>query len=338
MKTKVVMVGLLLISVLLAWGNSVIGAPAVSLTSVYIEEALPTTDPNSSLWDRAVASEIPLSGQTVQTPMRFRPFAENILVTSLNNGSEIAFLIEWADSTKDERTVKTEEFRDAVAVQFVGPSYYICMGAVDRRIHILQWKADWQKDIEEGFQDVEHAFPNFWVDYYPYAVGEPPYRIPEAFPEIARVYLAGWNVGNPVSEPLKVTPVEETIALGFGSIATQESQDSIGRGLWQQETWKVVIARKLNTGDANDVELSPTKEHAIAFAVWDGAGGDVGARKSVSAGIALKVESPLWYAGIQPWIPIIIIPVIAVALVLAFLFVRKTKTQSGEQTEYLSQS
>jgi PKD repeat protein len=163
------------------------------------------------------------------------------------------------------------------------------MGTINEMINILHWKADWQADLDEGFQDLEEAFPNFWVDLYPYAIGGPPYSVPEAFQDVAEVYLPGWFVGNPFSEPLKVTCVEDLIAYGFGSTTTQESQDAIGRGIWMNSTWKVVISRQLDTGDPNDVTLTPDVETPLAFAVWDGSSNDVGARKSVSSWVTLEV-------------------------------------------------
>ncbi|MEE9459582.1 MAG: ethylbenzene dehydrogenase-related protein [Candidatus Bathyarchaeia archaeon] len=333
MKVKALIIGLFLISVVLTANNIVIASQVLTLTSSHIIEALPETNPNSHLWDMTTAFEIPLSGQNIETPIRIKPYTEKILVKSLNNGTDIVFLLSWPDSTKNERTVKTDEFRDAVAIQFAaGDRPYVCMGAVDQLVTILQWKADWQKDIEEGFQDLQQVFPNFWVDIYPYAVGEPPYTLPDAFPEIARIYLSGWYVGNPFSEPIKVTPIEEALALGYGSMTTQENQNSIGRGLWEEENWKVVIARKLNTDDVDDIKLSLTEENAVAFAVWDGESGDVGARKSVTAWVALTLLQPSQYAWLQLISVIIIMaltPIIIMALIsIAFAYVvtRKGRT------------
>ena len=99
---KLFIISLFLISALLAVSNLVIVPTDLRLTSLYVNETLPTTDPNSDLWNRIEALDIPLSGQTVQIPMRFEPFAEKIRIKSLNNGSEIVFLLEWTDLTKNE--------------------------------------------------------------------------------------------------------------------------------------------------------------------------------------------------------------------------------------------
>ncbi len=290
---------LILVSALMAINGYALVAPGSGLTSINVGDSLPITDPDSTQWERATPLEIPLSGQPFVAPMRFDPFTPSLTVRSLNNGSWISFLIEWTDPTKDDRTIKTEEFRDSVAIQLADSDQpFICMGTRDQMVNILHWKADWQADIDEGFQDLEAAFPNFWNDVYPFAVGSPPYSVPEDFPGVARVYLPGWYVGNPFSDPLKVTSVEDTDSAGFGSITTQESQDAIGRGVWSESTWKVVITRSMDTGDPNDATIAVGGETPLAFAIWDGTSGDRGARKSVSSWFALNVDVSL--ANIPP--------------------------------------
>jgi PKD repeat protein len=282
---------LILVSALMAMNGYALVAPGSGLTSVNVGDSLPITDPDSLQWKKTTALEIPLSGQNDVAPIRLKLFTPSLRVKSLNNGSWISFLIEWSDPSINDRTIKTEEFRDSVAIQFTDSDQpFICMGTRDQMVHILHWKADWQADIDEGFQDLEAAFPNFWNDVYPFAIGDPPYRVPENFKGLAKVYLPGWYVGNPFSEPLKVTPVEDAEATGFGSITTQENQDALGRGVWSDSTWKVVITRRMETGDPNDATIRAGAETPIAFAVWDGTSGDRGGRKSVSSWVTLNVD------------------------------------------------
>lgn len=134
MKIKVLIIfALFLASTLSAINGYAIVTPGNSLTSVYVEGPLPITDPDSTLWKKAIALQIPLSGQTVVAPMRLEPFTKSIQVKSLNNGSWIAFLITWSDPTKNDRTVKIDEFRDSVAIQFAGSVLvFICMGVRDQ--------------------------------------------------------------------------------------------------------------------------------------------------------------------------------------------------------------
>lgn len=308
----------------------VVGA-GTELVATRLAGELPVTDPTSASWVGAAPLEVPLSGQTSVTPSNPVPSIDALEVRALVNATHFALRIAWDDETKDNRTTEVGEFRDAVAFQVAPPSQLpnLCMGAAGARMHIMQWKADWQADIEEGFWDLQDAFPNFWVDYYPYAIGEPPYTVPDAFPENASVYLVGYEVGNPFSQPLKVSPVEDAVADGFYTIATQPNQSALGRGVWDAGRWSVVISRLRDTGDPMDTPIA--HGDIVAFAVWDGASGDVGARKSVSTWLTLSLGS-----GFEAQDPILrlaamtaVALVAAVALVLVWRRMKKPRGGSG---------
>jgi hypothetical protein len=320
---RVLMIGALAaLSVGLVQTNVSLGQEALLLQSAEVEGALPVTDPGSPLWGDAGQVAVPLSGQTVTLPSRATPFANSVQIGALHNGTHIVFRVTWTDGTKDNRTTGSSEFRDATALLLASSDLPgICMGSRGQRVHIVQWKADWQADLEEGFRDLQDTFPNFWVDHYPFAVGGPPYRLPEAFPEGARDLLVGWAVGNPFSEPLKVTAVEDAVAEGFGSITSQERQDALGRGVWANGRWSVTIARPLETGDAQDQSMGPGGRYNIALAVWDGASRDVGARKSVSSWVTLDIPGPSPFAALEIWVPVILIVLVAV---VALLLIRST--------------
>jgi len=278
----VILVGIVVAS--LFYIGSGVEAQQADLSSTYLKENIPLTDPLSERWEKAAAFNIGFGGQTVVKPFKPTPSISSMTVKILNNDTHISFLLTWSDSTKNTRAVKADEFRDAVAILIAEPrkEALLVMGTVDSPVNILHWKADWQADMDEGFQDLVSAYPNFWIDVYPSAVGKPPYSVPEDFPDAAKLYVVGWQVGNPLSQPLKVTPVEESNAKGFGSLATQSHQDSLGRGVWKDGVWMVVISRSLSTDDEEDVQMKRGSAYTVAFAVWDGASGDVGGRKSVS--------------------------------------------------------
>jgi hypothetical protein len=299
------------------------------LRGAYVDSSLPVTEPTSALWERATPLDVALSGQAVVAPKRTSPFVPALRVRMLGNLTHAAFLIEWDDATKDNRTTRDVEFRDAVAILY-GPgdaTRFNCMGGPGKALQVNQWKADWQADLEEGFRDLQHAYPNFWVDVYPYAIGGPPYTLPEAFPANARAYLPGWHVGNPFSDPLKVTAVEDAIAEGFGTLATQSSQDAVGRGVHSGTGWSVVIARPLISDDPEDILLGTGT--ILAFAVWDGSSGDVGARKSVSGWIDLQVANPTAPPFVLIGIGLVIALVVA-TLGVSILRVRRRKASAEE--------
>lgn len=296
-----------------------VASAGTELVSVHVDGALPATDPESGLWSKGVPLDVPVSAQVVVAPTLSSPTVTSLEVRSLANGTHIAFRIAWADSTKDNRTTLSTQFRDAVAIQIgaSGDLPYLCMGGASVRMNILHWKADWQADIEEGFRDLEDALPNFWVDYYPFAIGEPPYEVPKDFAGTAGEYLVGYAVGNPFSQPLKVTPVEDAVAYGFFTITTQARQDAVGRGVWSDGGWAVVISRRLDTGDPLDNAIG--RNNALAFAVWDGANGDRGSRKSTSTWVPLRLETPSFPD------PIIILVIILVATPVIVVLVRRAE-------------
>ncbi len=308
------------VSLSLVYSDVSLAQPAAALTSVAVDEPLPMTDPEDALWATAAQVTVPLTGQLTTLPIRPEASAPSVRVRALHNATHIAFHVSWDDPTENVRSTRAHEFRDAVAIM-LGPAGLtgICMGSRGEEAHIAQWKADWQADIDEGFHDLHDAFPNFWVDTYPWAVGDPPYALPEAFPDEAKDLLVGWDVGNPFSQPLKATPVEDAVATGFGTIATQDRQDVIGRGVWAGSGWSVVIARRLDTGDAEDQALAPGGRYHIAFAVWDGAEGDVGARKSVSSFVTLEVGAAPVGGLASAWVVALVLVPPAAAAGLIFL-------------------
>jgi hypothetical protein len=209
----------------------------------------------------------------------------------MNNGTWIAFLLEWSDSTDSTKTLRTEQFRDAVAVSFpvTDDITFIAMGGPNTPVSIAQWKADWQKDIDIGYQDREDEFPNMAVDFYPHAKDNATGVVPTE--DINKEFVPGLAADNPLSKLVKLTPIEELVAEGFGTLTTQTHQDSIGKGIWKNGVWQVVIARPMMTPDMSDPQFEPGKKTDIAFAVWDGDNNEVGARKSLSLWNTLLIEA-----------------------------------------------
>jgi hypothetical protein len=306
-----------------------IAAAGTELHSAPVSGALPVTDPSSDAWSSATPVSVPLSGQVIIRPTLDVPAVPSLEVRSLNNATHIAFRVSWSDDVADNRTTSQTDFRDAVAIQIGRASQlpFICMGSATSRMHIMQWKADWQADIEEGFHDLQDEFPNFWVDYYPYAIGEPPYELPDAFGENASLFLVGYEVGNPFSQPLKVTPVEDAVADGYTTITTQAVQNAIGRGVWSDGRWSVVIARPKGSADGQDTPIEDG--NVVAFAVWDGDSGNVGSRKSVSTWATLRVRSPA-ESDVVPRLLVTVAVLAVTAFVLLLSVARRRKREPPE--------
>jgi DMSO reductase family type II enzyme heme b subunit len=133
--------------------------------------------------------------------------------------------------------------------------------------------------VEEGHADVQDYHPNFYTDAYPFATGEYPYPVDEAFETSdARRYLVATSAGNPISKLHRRYPVEELLAEGFGTLASHRLQDARGWGQHKDGRWMVVLVTPRTHDDPSNPALGPGKT-AIGFAVWDGAAQNVGGRK-----------------------------------------------------------
>ena len=283
-------------------GGVVLAQGQAQLSVRYVQE-VPVADPQAPLWDTVAPLEVPLTAQQATPPMLLQGSVSTVRVRAVHDGRWIAFLLEWQDDTQDLYASRPDQFRDAAAIQLpVDPSRPgVCMGFRGQPVNLWHWKADWQADIDEGFRDVVDAYPTFWKDYYPYAVGEPPFRAPTHFADTdARAYLAGWAAGNPLSDPLRVTPVEELAAMGFGSAEHRALQQVLGRGVWRDGTWRVVYARPMASSDPQAVQFRPGAQGYVAFAVWNGANQEVSGRKQTTADLALVLEALPGQGGEAP--------------------------------------
>jgi hypothetical protein len=259
------------------------------LTARYVTDDLPVDDPQSPAWLRTDEQRLALQVQNVVLPFKVAPALPAVSVRSLHNGREIAFRLEWQDPHLDDLTIKTDQFRDACAVLLGTPTAVWTMGSPDDPVTILHWKADWQRDLERGFQDLEVAFPNATFDFYPPLVGVAR-PTPDDYPPEARHRLPALAVGNPLSQPRRSAAVEKLQAMGPGTILTLPTQNARGCGLWREGRWRVVLAKPLAAKDPGELSLEPGGSYAVAFAVWAGSSGDRGARKSITQLGSLVLE------------------------------------------------
>lgn len=317
------------LAIIFTANGTVLAQAQSQLVSLYREGALPVSDPLAADWDSAPAFDVALIPQAVAVPRLAVPTIPSLKAQSLNDGKTIAFRMTWKDATANWFASHLDEFRDAAAIQTsVAPTLpSFCMGAIGQMVNLWHWKADWQYDIDKGFRDVVDAYPNFWLDYYPQVTGKPPYRLPTDFNTAqAKAYLAGWSVGNPLSNPVRVTPVEDLNAIGFGSLTSQPSQNQnvLGRGVWKDGMWYVVFARTMESAESNDGQLAPGQTANVAFAVWDGADKQVGARKQLSTWVPLLIEKQK-QSGILALATVaaVVGGLLVVVVGLTFLLVRK---------------
>ncbi len=243
-------------------------------------------DPKAAFWQATTAVPVPMLAQVVIVPRHPNNTVKEIKVRAVHNGHSIAFLLEWKDATKSDRIV-VDQFGDQVAVQMpvkfnkdAPPSPM--MGNPGGRVDIWQWRAAFQRDLDEGEPKLRDLYPYAQVDGYPDEV----LRATDARP-----YTGALGVDNPISHPLR-TPVLDQSAEGWGTMTVEpDGQDADGRGVWEDGTWRVVIAHPMATAlSENDIHLFPGEEGIAAFAVWDGGHREVGSRKAWSNWVPLRVQ------------------------------------------------
>ncbi len=272
--------------------------PVADIVVKKVDE-VPRRDPASPIWDKAESHDIKLIPQSIVKPMKTTEITGSVNVKALHDGEWIGFRLEWGDPNRDDSVVRVGEFKDACAVMLLShPVSGLAwrMGTSAEAATILQWRADWQRDLEKGFTDLETAFPNVAVDAYQHVGVE---GVSDGKPKSAldladknALTFVGFAAGNIFSEMVRDRPVEKLLGLGPGTITTLPTQDADGWGVWSAGKWSVVVAKKLGASDAHkgEISITPGNLYTVAFAVWNGAVGDRGSRKSISSLMKLYVE------------------------------------------------
>lgn len=258
------------------------------LKSYAIQQEINPKELNAEFWSPIEALKLPVSPQQAAYPTLKDASIEYLTVKSVYRSKEIAFLVEWKDTTKSNE-VDVVKFCDQFAVEFPLntkeiPSYM--MGNKGGMVHIVHWKAIWQEDCENGFQDVQMKYPNMWVDVYPglesYLDRSKRIYAQDITAEMAvetnsTANMPGTYSKNPMSQIKRKEPVEEAVAEGFGTLATQETQQARAWAEWKDGQWKVCLVVPVNTG--NKYKATFKDRTKVAFALWDGGFQNIGGRK-----------------------------------------------------------
>lgn len=269
------------------------------LKSYAVQQDINPKELNADFWSKIEALKLPVSPQQAAYPTLKDVSIEFLNVKSVYRSKEVAFLIEWNDSSKNNE-VDVVKFCDQFAVEFPLnpkdiPSYM--MGNKDGMVHIVHWKAIWQEDCEKGFQDVQVKYPNMWVDVYPglesyldrskriYAQDITAEMIVETH---ATDNMPGTYSNNPMSQIKRKYPVEEANAEGFGTLATQETQQAKAWAEWKDGKWKLCVVVPVNTG--NRYKATFTDRTKVAFALWDGGFQNIGGRKHFIPWVDLLIQ------------------------------------------------
>ena len=251
---------LVVASILGGWGIPLVSSQGMVLRSHWMNGDVPLA-PEDPAWQAAAPMTLPLSGQVITRPVWPEPTARALVVRSLHNGSDIAFLLEWQDNTKNDR-LTPGTFRDGVAIGLPlgdAPAFF-CMGQLDHYINIWHWKADWQSDIDRrAARQTEKK--------------EGGVRTFEVIPR-------------------RVSSVEDLIGGGFSTLTTKEKQGRIqGKATWKDGVWHVVMRRPLASEEQeNEAKLIPGRVQTISFAVWNGENKERNGQKAVAPWFQLSID------------------------------------------------
>lgn len=272
-----------------------------TITAPRVAGDLPA-DPKDTGWNQARPVYVGL------TPLWWtEQRIEGLVVQALHNDDELALRLTWLDPTVDARAVKTEEFRDAVAIQFSlssDPPFYMGDATQHGGVNIWMWKADRERNLAEGYQDVDAAFPQRAVDLY----DECPIRAKDmsltdwphgAITEHNPTYITAWGAGNLVADPTLKTPVECLVARGPGTLAGKPANVQVvqGRAVYERGVWMVQLQRTLevpcepgNPAQPDERVFRAGDYLPVSFAIWDGSAGDRDGKKNISIWQRLVIE------------------------------------------------
>ncbi len=241
--------------------------------------------PEDAAWQKIPIHEAQLMPQDVVEPRLMSPAAATVGVQAVTDGKLVAFRLSWAEQTRSD-IHGAGGFSDACAVQLpsvTGPEAPSpLMGEAGRPVEITYWRASWQATVDGRPDDIHAFYPSARVDHYPFESASLTPGSPEQV-AMAQRYAPARALGNNMAGP-REQPVQDLVAEGPGTLRTAPKAVSTGSGKPTQQGWAVVLARPLPNG------VRPGTRSQVAFAVWQGARGEVGARKMRSPWIPLAVE------------------------------------------------
>lgn len=255
-------------------------APA-GVSMVAVTGKGPIADP--AAFAQAPALKVALLPQVATTPRNPAPATSSLDVRAVRNDDHAAFLLEWDDDSPDVRAT-IDAFGDMVAVELpvaagLPPAPF--MGNKGGRVQILQWRADWQTDVDKGAVTMRELYPNAYAADFHHED-----HLPAAE---AAAYRGAVSLGNPMSDRQRTSSVQDLMAEGFGSLTPRATQAALGAASHDGSRWHVVITRPLEPRGESAASLAPGTSTHVSFAVWNGSHREVGARKAWAAWVPLAV-------------------------------------------------
>ena len=223
------------------------------LTAVRVPGAAARSSiPTAPVWKRTRGPvKVAMLPQTVALPNKPDPAVKELTVRAVHNGGWIAFLIEWKDPTQSDRIV-LDNFGDQVAVEL----------PIDTKA-----TAAVAHDGQPGRTGDHHAVAR----RLPARPRRRPADDPRPLSERLGRRLPGRGAGRDRRAAVHgrarrresrsraggASPVLDQMAEGWGSMTVKPDQHALGKGVWKDGTWRVVITRPLVSDDVNAPRLLP---------------------------------------------------------------------------------
>lgn len=257
--------------------------PTPEVNVIQVKEV--SLDPNDPAWEPVSLHTSKMILQDLVEPRLMEPSTQEVNVKAMSDGTEMAFRLEWVDETQSDLP-GPRHFIDGCAVQLPAkieanvPAPQ--MGEVGKTVEISYWRADWQAIVDGRADNINALYPNATVDHYP-SESKPLENDPQARAETADRYAPARGLGNRRSGP-RTQPVEDLIAEGPGTLSPASNAVSKGKGVKTAKGWAVVITRPMPQAFSN---ATPSQ---VAFAIWEGAHTEVGARKMRTGWVPLLLK------------------------------------------------
>jgi hypothetical protein len=278
-----------LISLLLA------GSASAELLVHPVKADLSKAEPQAGYWQQAPELAVSLLAQPMISPRPVENATPAVTVQAVHDGKRIAFRMRWKDKERSDAG-RSGEYSDGFALQFPVKSNEnppaVMMGSTGDPVHIFHWRAQYQRDAEQGKPKMKDLYPNITVDMYPMEFADPG-SVKHLTDADREGFSPAVAEGNPQAYPK--TGVDEIVAEGFGSSSVVKSQGSVGRAVWKDGEWTLVITRALEVQGGSTLQAGG--KSFVAFAVWQGGAGEVGSRKSVTMMWTPLTLGPLATAG-----------------------------------------
>ncbi|MFG0320101.1 MAG: ethylbenzene dehydrogenase-related protein [Planctomycetota bacterium JB042] len=168
-------------------------------------------------------------------------------VEAIHDGERVAIRIRWEDESRDDDALRGARLPDATALQWSSDAAdpLVGMGAANRPHDVWRWQAFRPEDVPG------------WLDLVQ-AGGASGHGLP------------------PSAEALRADGAE-------GEAVLEETGRSLDTtAAWRDGVWSVVLRRPLDVREEGAIALAPGGRVAVALAIWNGAAGDQGLRKSIT--------------------------------------------------------